>query len=102
MNKFSTNVCPLCDKVLKFHKVYGVNAFECPTKHYQVELDADQSIQHIYIDDLCLDNYSNHNRSRIWRLDADNKWKMLLEVAPIYAANEEIVRARLSKIVSML
>lgn len=100
--KFSTNVCPLCDKVLKFHKTHGVNAFECPAQHYQVELDAENSIQHIFIDDLCLDNYSNHSRSRIWKLNEDNKWKMLLEVAPIHAASEEVIRARLSKIVSML
>lgn len=102
MNKFSTNVCPLCDKVLKFHKVHGVTSFECPSKHYQVELDTNQSIQHIFIDDLCLDNYSNHNKSRIWQLGEDNKWKMLGEIAPIYAAREEVVRAHLNKIVSRL
>jgi hypothetical protein len=97
MNKFSMNVCPLCDKVTKFHKVNGVPAFECRDGHYQVELESESTIQHIFIDNLCLDNYSNHDKSRIFRLE-DNQWNLVGEVAPIHASDEAAIRSRLNKL----
>lgn len=55
--KFQINECPLCGEVLRFGKVSSVSSYFCKNSgapggnnksHYEVEIDAKESIQHMY------------------------------------------------------
>lgn len=109
MNKFETNVCPLCSKVLKFHKIAGVNVYSCPTKleahgftdqsHYEVEYDKKEIIQHMYVLPFSIDNFATNYRSRIYKAgEAGKKWGFVKEVPRVVAASEELVRAKLDNL----
>lgn len=101
MNKFSTNVCPLCDKVTHFRKVNDTPTFECRQGHYQVELNKDDTNQNVYIDNWCLVNYANANKSHVYQLHGEN-WKFLTEIPLVYAIEESAIRARLNKLTATL
>lgn len=107
MIKFQTNVCPLCDKVLKFHQVAKVNVYSCPTQtcwgksHYEVEYDKNATIQHIYVGNWGIDNFDNATRSRIYRKQAgDTRWTLLTEVPHLSADTEENILRKLNKLLS--
>jgi hypothetical protein len=106
MSKFETNVCPLCSKVLKFHKIAGVNVYSCPSKleaigftdqsHYEVEYDKQDSIQHIYVLPFGIDNSSANYRSRIYKAgEAGRKWGFVKEVPRVTATSEDMIRTKL-------
>ena len=104
MIKFQTNVCPLCDKVLKFHQVAKVNIYSCPTSvdgrsHYEVEYDKKSTIQHIYVGDWGIDNFDNATRSRVYKkLPNTSRWSLLTEVTHLNADTEENMLRKLSKL----
>ena len=101
--KFQTNVCPLCNKVLKLKQVAKVNVWSCSTPsnhestHYEVEYDVTTAIQHIYIDDLCIDSFVNSVKSRIYHR-RNNKWVLTAEPYQIQADIEDNIRYQLALI----
>lgn len=105
--KFQTNVCPLCDKVLKFHQVAKVNVYSCHThtpygkSHYEVEYDKHAVIQHVYIGEWCIDNFENMSKSRIYRRErkADGeKWLLVADHFYFSLDTEENMLAKLNKL----
>jgi hypothetical protein len=83
--KFQTNECPLCGKVLHLKKVAGVSVYSCLAEaksHYEVEMDSQAIIQHMYVFPYAIDNYDNANRSRVHRWK-NNRWSFMKEVTRI-------------------
>lgn len=108
MIKFQTNVCPLCDKVLKFHQVAKVNVYTCSNhaagerSHYEVEYDKAAIIQHIYVGDWGIDNYDNSFRSRVYKrlfTGGTEKWVLVAETNRIFADIESRMLERLTRLV---
>lgn len=116
--KFETNVCPLCDKVLRLRKIAGVTVYQCDTfidyegptgpyskYHYEVEVDANMSIQHIYVGCWGIDNYSNATRSRIHKACERNGtvgWKLVTELPYIRPEAADVLLARVNKLMNFL
>jgi len=109
MNKFETNQCPLCGEVLKLRRVCGVNVFSCPTvtlsnhTHYEVEVDGQTSIQHMYVGSWSIDNFANSSRSRIYKQTPHPsgtgiRWKLMTEVSHIRPDLEASMSERLEKL----
>jgi hypothetical protein len=113
--KFPTNVCPLCDTVLKLRRVAGVSVFECPTQaeglvkpksHYEVELDKQAEIQHIVVMPYAIDTFGNASRSRVYRMvgleEGQQKWRLMMEVPVIRAEAQDKLLERLNKLAIFL
>lgn len=100
MTKFQTNVCPLCDKVLRFRQISKVNVYSCPNhaegakSHYEVEYDKCATIQHIYVGNYGIDNFDNSYRSRVYKHN-DGKWILIGETNRISADTEDRMMERL-------
>lgn len=103
MNKFETNCCPLCGKILTLRKIAGVAVFQCPTSsshhttHYEVEMDTSNCIQHLYLGDWSIDNFLNNTRSRVYYRES-NRWHLFKEVNHIRADIEDRLAERLHQI----
>lgn len=108
-NPFPVQVCPLCQEVLKFKKLSGVNVWDCPASvnvtgqpesHYKVEYDSKMCVQHVIIAPYGIDTYASDHaavKSRIYKVDADSvKWRFIKEVPKIDASNEEHLRNRIA------
>lgn len=99
--KFQINVCPLCNKSLRLKKVAGVNVYSCAAasihgnSHYEVECDQNTIIQHIYVDDWCIDNVDSSIKSRVHKR-VHNKWMLVAEPYLINADVEVNLRFQLS------
>jgi hypothetical protein len=119
MISFPVNSCPLCNQVLQLRKVSGVTVYSCPAtfefnsvtgvkprSHYEVECDKDQCIQHVYVDDWCIDTFDKGAKSRLHKLrtqeDGPSRWKFVVEVPRIVATQEDQLRARLQTLVTFL
>jgi len=108
MNKFEINQCPLCYNVLKLRKVSSVNTFYCITSaltnhsHYEVELDTQASVQHIYIDNCCIDNFPNISKSRIFIQNNLNRWILIAEIPHLKPEIEASMSAKLNKFMRAL
>jgi hypothetical protein len=100
--KFQTNVCPLCDKVLKLHQISKVNTYRCPKlnsngkSHYEVEFYMNSAIQHIYINDWAIDNLENIPKSRLYKT-INNKWCLVSDNCIINADTEEKILFKINK-----
>lgn len=108
MSRFQTNVCPLCDKVLKFHQVAKVNVYTCTNhaegarSHYEVEYDKSATIQHIYVGDWGIDNFDTSYRSRVYKRTINagiEKWTLIAETNRISADVEDRMIERLARLV---
>ena len=109
MIKFETNVCPLCSKVMTLRKVAGVTVFQCSTgalthsTHYEVEVDTTKCIQHMYVGDWSIDNFSNATRSRLYRQSNNGsgsiKWRLMKEVPFLRPDLEERMLERIQQLV---
>lgn len=86
--KFQTHECPLCGEVLRFGKLAGVSTYYCRNagipggnnkSHYEVEIDAKESIQHMYAFPYAVDNFANATRSRVYKWQG-SRWQLLKEV----------------------
>lgn len=110
MNKFETNVCPLCNTVLKMRKVSGVSIFQCPNTtgqtHYEVEQDAKTAIQHVYVGPWSIDTFGDSNKSRIYkqtpRGDGTMRWQMIKEMPLIRACAQDQLLDRINKLMTFL
>lgn len=112
MSKFETNVCPLCNKVLRFRRVAGVNVFDCATQiewngsngvmtksHYEVEFDKATTIQHMYVGSWGIDNFADKFRSRIYKkvmVSQSETWKFVAEVPQLRADTEYNLHNRIN------
>jgi hypothetical protein len=105
--KFQTNVCPLCDKVLKFHQVAKVNVYSCHAhtnygkSHYEVEYDKHATIQHVYVGDWCIDNFENMTKSRIYKRElrtGGEKWLLVADSFYFSLDTEENMLIKLNKL----
>jgi hypothetical protein len=107
-NNFEIKTCPLCQQVLKFRQVSGVDIFDCSTtftfnsymgatekSHYEVQMDKAESIQHVYVLPWAIDNISSLGRARLYKIytsEGDelspgieiNKWRFIKELPPIH------------------
>lgn len=110
-HSFSTNVCPLCHRVLHLKRVAGVSVFACHEtieletavgrqlqSHYEVECDASETIQHVYTMPFCIDNYASTNVSKIWRFNNTTKrpWEFVADTPSIYSNDVEVMLNNLS------
>jgi len=119
MINFPTNSCPLCNRVLRLRRVSGVSVYDCPVtfafngpnglkekSHYEVECDNDQCIQHVYVDEWCIDTFTKSTKSRLHKLvsqeDGPSRWKFVVEVPRINADLEDRLRERIQKLVTFL
>lgn len=111
-NPFPTQVCPLCEKVLRYKKLSGVQVWDCPSEvsplgrpmsHYQVEYDAQMCVQHVVVDAFSIDTYATESglpKSRIYKTTPAEgfgapKWRLVKEVPKIDASTEENLRKRI-------
>lgn len=109
----------MCNRVLRLRRVSGVSVYDCPAmfafndpggvkekSHYEVECDKDQCIQHVYVDEWCIDTFTKSAKSRIHKLqeqeNGPNRWKFVVEVSRIQADQEDRLRTRLQKLVTFL
>lgn len=119
MINFPNTSCPLCGKMLRLRKVSGVTVYDCastfdfygpgglrPKSHYEVECDKEQCIQHVYVDDWCVDTFGKSTKSRLHKLQTQengpSRWKFVVEVPRIHADEEAKLRDRIQKLVTFL
>lgn len=116
---FPNTSCPLCGKMLKLRKVSGVTVYDCPTtfdfhgpmgikpkSHYEIECDVKECIQHVYVDDWCIDTFAKSTKSRIHKANhqenGPTRWRFVVEVPRIMADEETRLRERIQKLVTFL
>jgi len=112
MNKFETNVCPLCGNVLRMRKVSSVSIFACPTdsehstSHYEVEQDTKTSVQHVYVGPWSIDSFGDSNKSRIYkrttRPDGSMRWQMVKEIPLLRTSSQDQMLDRINKLITFL
>lgn len=84
--KFSKNVCPICDKVLKLKQINKNCVFECSTKdnniksssHYTVEVNKDVEMQHINMFPFIVFNTNKSKSSKLYQYNINNELELLL------------------------
>jgi len=119
MSKFETQECPLCKKVLRYKPASKVHVYRCPTEikldgdyhrsHYEVEMDNQMDIQHMYVGNYSIDNFgASSTKSRIYKWGESDKnpgqwrWKFVVEVARIRPDIEEKLTERLRTFMAFL
>jgi len=120
IHSFETRQCPLCDKVLQLKVAGKVQVYKCPEEiaftqegndtearsHYEVELDGQMDVQHMYAGNYAIDNFANGNKSRIYFWSQNDqgyyRWKFVTEVPRINPGPAEKLEGRIKTLMAFL